>query len=307
MIINRAQSLLFSSITLAGLWLLGPSAAHAELNACGGIFLSGNAACEYRPKQECMTQCMTVAVEESCVAQVYSECETSCTATASVECESSCTQSCVNNCTTTTMAAAPAPSCKDVCLSDCDAGGDSCGNSMHKGPCGRCEKHNCAKKCEDKCGDDPEPPKVTTTTQCMPTCTSACSASCTAKANTSCQVDCQEKTYVQCENTMVERCNTECKDKGGAIFCDGQFVNASSAKSCADELRAKIKIDINVETSISAVGDNATATINAAGNKLDKACTVANVGAGRADGVLGVLGSVVGLALWRVRRRRVRR
>jgi hypothetical protein len=301
---NRAQSILFSSIAIAGVSMFGPSPAHAELNACGGIFLTGDAACQYRPTEECMTQCMTVAVEQPCVAQVYNECETTCTSSASVECESSCTSSCVNNCTTTTTTD-NAPTCMELCLTDCDDGSDDhyCGSAQHKGACGRCEKHNCSKKCEQKCGDAEAPKKITTVTECMPTCTNACSASCTAKANTECQVTCQERTYQECETKMVEQCKTECKQTGGAIFCDGQFVNATNANSCADELRAKVKIDIDIKGSISATG----AAVSDVGKKIDKACTVANVGAGRGDGWLGVLCSIAGLALCRVYRRRTRR
>src|ERR1700712_506667 len=106
----RAQSLLPGSVILAAFALFDPSNAHAELQACGGIFLATSSACEYRPTEECMTQCMTVAVEESCVAQVYDSCETSCTLTASTECESTCTQTCVDGCTTKTTAQA-GPSC----------------------------------------------------------------------------------------------------------------------------------------------------------------------------------------------------
>jgi len=197
----------------------------------------------------------------------------------------------------------------DLCLADCDGAGgdDACGRAAHRGPCGRCEKHNCEKRCAAKCGDDPQPKKVTTVTECMPTCTNACSASCTAKANTTCQVDCQERTYTQCEQKMVEHCDTECKDKGGAIFCDGQFVNASDAQSCADELRAKLSIDIDVKASVSAAGNAATKTVDKVGNKIDKACTVANVGSSGSHHPLAALGSLTALGLWLAKRRRARR
>jgi hypothetical protein len=305
---NPSLSVLCSFAAITGISILGPAAAHAELDACGGIFLAASAACEYRPKQECMTQCMTSSVEESCVTQQYNDCETSCTATATTECESSCTTSCSDDCTSTATTD-QAPSCMDLCLADCDSAGaeDSCGSAAHKGPCSRCEKHNCEKRCAEKCGGDAAPKKVTTVSECMPTCSTACNASCTAKANVQCQVDCQERTYTQCEQKMVEHCDTECKDKGGAIFCDGQFVNADNAQSCADELRAKLSIDIDVKASVNAAGDAASKTANTVSKKIDKACAVSDVGSSGSHQPLAALSSLTVLGLWFAKRRRDRR
>jgi hypothetical protein len=304
---NRNLSVL-SFVALTGITLFGPAAAHAELNACGGIFLSASSACEYRPKEECMTQCMTTAVEESCVSELYNDCQTSCTATATTDCQSACTTSCNDDCTTTATTD-KAPSCMDLCLADCDGtgAGDACGSAAHREPCSRCEKHNCAKRCAEKCGDDPQAAKVTSVTECTPTCSNACSASCTAKVNTQCQVDCQERTYTQCEQKMVEHCDTECKDKGGAIFCDGQFVNASDVNSCADELRAKLNINIDIQASVTAVGDQTKKTANTVDRKISKACSVADVGSSGGQHPLAALGSLSALGLWLATRRRARR
>jgi hypothetical protein len=289
----RGPLILLSWFALTAAWLTTASPARAELDACGGIFLSADAGCEYRPKEECMTQCMTVAVEESCVSEEYASCEAGCTTTATEDCQ------------TTTQTG---PSCMDLCLADCDDNQeDHCGNAAHKGPCGRCEKHNCEKRCQDKCGDDAEQPtKVTTVTECMPTCTNACAASCTAKINTQCQVDCQEKMYTTCEQKMVEQCNTQCKDKGGAIFCNDQFVNADNTQSCADELSAKLKIDIDIEATANSVGDTAEHAANSVSKKVDKACSVANVGGTSSESALTWVAGALGLALLRVRLRRSR-
>jgi hypothetical protein len=309
---TRAQSILFSAVAISGGWLFATSPAHAELEACGGIFVSGDASCGYKPKEECMTECMTVAVEESCVSEVYNSCETECTTTASTECENTCTSSCVNNCTTMTTTET-GPTCMDLCLADCDADDDdSCGRAAHQGPCGRCKKYNCHKRCEARCGDDPEPQKVTTTTECMPTCTNACMASCTAKVNTQCQVDCQERTYTSCEQKMVERCETQCEDKGGAIFCNGQFVNAADVHDCADELKAKVKIDIDIDDALDEAGESVGKAAKDVKKTVDKNvdvdanCAVTNVRAGR-GGMWSLLALPVGLAFWRARRRAKRR
>jgi len=155
--------------------------------------------------------------------------------------------------------------------------------------------------------DAEAPKKVVTKTECMPTCTEACSASCTAKANVDCQVDCQERTYVNCEQKMVERCDTQCKDEGGAIFCDGQFVNADNVNNCADELAAKLSIDIDLQATVQTAGDKAKQTAQNVEKKVDKACTVADIGLERDSRGLLLLSSIMVLTLWRSQRRRQRR
>lgn len=300
---TRSSYVLFSFALAAGIFGYSRPAA-ADLKACGGIFVSTDEACEYRPKQECMTQCMDVAVEESCVTEIYNECQNNCTTTASTECESSCTTSCVQSCSTTSTTTQP-PSCMDLCLSDCQSA-DACSGG-HGERCGRCAKFNCDKRCEAKCGDEPEPARVTTTTECMPTCTNACSASCTAKVNTQCQLDCQERMYTQCEQKMVQQCETQCKDKGGAIFCDGQFVNAGDAHDCADELKAKVNIDIDIDGALEqagqAIGTAANSVSKEVDDHVDTKCAVVDVGAGSGSGRWIGAVSLLGLAVWRVRRR----
>jgi hypothetical protein len=312
--ITRAQSVLFFTVAAIGGWTFASSTAYAELKACGGIFLSGDADCGYKPKKECMTECMTVAVEESCVAEVYNSCETSCTTTASTECESSCTTSCVDNCMTTVVTEQK-PSCNDLCLADCRSGEDddrACGSASHKNACGRCAKHNCEKRCEQRCGDDAEPVKVTSVTECSPTCTNACMASCTAKVNTQCQVDCQERTYTACEQKMVEHCETQCEDKGGAIFCDGQFVNAADANDCASELKTEIKIDIDIQGTLKATGEGIEDAADDVGKAVDKSvstnCAVTTPGSSTTRGTSALIAlPLIGLAIWRSRRRNSKR
>jgi len=299
---NSARSIAFPSFILASLWLLPPSAARADLETCGGIFLAGDASCDYRPKEECMTECMTVAVETACVTQVYNECQSSCTTTATNECQTNCSTSCVNDCTTTSTSE-QGTSCMDLCLSDCEEDAeDYCGNAKYRNACGRCKKHNCEKRCEKKCGDAAEQVKVTTTTECTPTCTNACNASCEAKVNTQCQVDCQEATYTQCEQQMVEKCETTCRDKGGAIFCDGQFVNAANAESCADEVYSKLRIEIDIDAAADDVGDAVEEAAGSVKAEADSICSVTRVGS--TSHVAWLFAPVAVLGLARLRRSR---
>jgi MYXO-CTERM domain-containing protein len=96
----------------------------------------------------------------------------------------------------------------------------------------------------------------------------ACSGTCTSTAETTCQVDCQTIQWESCQTTVREKCHTDCTDKGGAIFCDGQFVNAANLKDCAIDLSAQLSIDIdvsiNVDTHVDTNGDGKTEEVGCA-------------------------------------------
>jgi predicted outer membrane repeat protein len=114
--------------------------------------------------------------------------------------------------------------------------------------------------------------------------------------------------YTQCESELVEVCQTSCEDKGGAIFCDGQFINAADAKSCSAELKAKLKIDVAVSAVVGAAGEIGDATKGAAACTKEKAsgmCSVGLIGGGGGPTGLGLLGTALG-ALYFGRRRSVR-
>jgi hypothetical protein len=98
-------------------------------------------------------------------------------------------------------------------------------------------------------------------------------------------------------------------DEGGAIFCDGQFVNAKSANSCADEIKARLDIDIDIRAEISDVADDAVDgtkdAFNTTKKKSKELCSVGLIGdATQAGGsaVLMALGAVTLIAR-RLRRR----
>jgi MYXO-CTERM domain-containing protein len=121
-----------------------------------------------------------------------------------------------------------------------------------------------------------------------------------------CQLDCQTQVYNDCEQQMVEQCNTECETTGGAIFCDGQFLNVTDVDDCAAELAAEI--DIEVDLDIQADVDVDINPPSSSSNDDDDdennfSCAVqggANPGSsGSAPTLLGLLGAV-----WAARRLR---
>ena len=102
----------------------------AQLEACGDVFVSGEAACEFRPTEECETSCETVAMETSCASELYAGCETECTMEASTECTQQCGEVCVDECET--VQTSEPPSSNGICMSSCQQNcNDYCANAEH--------------------------------------------------------------------------------------------------------------------------------------------------------------------------------
>jgi hypothetical protein len=90
--------------------------------------------------------------------------------------------------------------------------------------------------------------------------------------------------------------------EGGALFCDGQFVNASNTKSCADELNAKLKFDIDIDVKGSVNG-----AVDATKDAGEDICSVGAVGGPNSGGtgaaaLLGLCATVLGFQRSRKRR-----
>jgi hypothetical protein len=297
---NRNQITLSSALLGACVLFSAAPAAHADFEECGSIFVSADAKCEWRKTEQCMTECKTETVETACSAKLYTSCQNECTASASTTCTSGCSQSCTTSCTQQAAQPEP-PNCMGLCRSDC---AKTCDNGGH-GQRGACCAHGCNRRCEDKCKDRDDP--IAKPAECTETCMNACSGSCTAQATLECQLNCQTDVYTECETETVKTCETKCKEDGGAIFCDGQFVNATNARSCADELKAKLDFDIDVKASVTAVVDTAVDGTNTTKKKSKEMCSVGLIGASSDAGMGGatLLSLCAGALTWlRARRRR---
>lgn len=91
-------TLLASGFALSTVLVSGIS--QARLEACGGVYLTSDAHCEFVRDQDCETKCETTSVETACVASLQTECETDCMASAEASCTETCTPSCTETCTT---------------------------------------------------------------------------------------------------------------------------------------------------------------------------------------------------------------
>jgi len=269
--------------------LAAPSTAQAALDSCGGVFLSGDAQCEFRRQQDCEDHCEVVSVEESCAATLYSSCESECTATASSKCTQDCAPVCVDQCTTTNTESSQ-DICRDTCLSDCNV---KCADAQNPECCQHACPQTCNRKCEERChGDDQK-------VDCAPKCVTACDGTCTSTSDTSCQVDCQTVQWESCQTTIHEKCRTDCTDKGGAIFCNGEFLNADNLKDCAAELSAQLSISVDVSASIDTHIDT-----NGDGHSERASCSMGSPAAPKSN-LLWLVPALFGIAA--IRRRRARR
>jgi hypothetical protein len=296
---NKTNQVLLS-IAAAGLLLVVPSVAHASLDACGGVYLSLDAQCEFVQKETCTTRCEDVAMETSCAAKLYGGCEVECTATAEVTCIETCGPSCAPTCETqaTTPDAEP-PNARGLCMSSCQQDcTDDCADSPNQGECRSSCAHTCGDICEKRCDEEPA-------VECEPTCTVACAGSCEAQASSSCQVTCQAEQFTVCKTELVQHCEEECETTGGALYCDGQFLNVTELQACADQLHAELAIDVSVEIDVEVECTSSECEVDSGGKAEGDAeggCFSTIDPRGGLGGTLMALG-IVGLHLVRRRRR----
>jgi len=285
----RITSALSAVALLSGVLLVPHLAQAKALDRCGGVYLSIDSHCEFKPIQDCQTVCTTTSVEQVCAQKTYTMCSESCSTTDTKTCTQTHTDSCSKQCDTISS-----KSSHEVCVSDCS---DSCTSdaiAAHRfnGDHGKCE-HNCAHDCNVRCDS------CSTTdqsTDCETKCQSVTENECTEEVNRDCVLGCQTDNYESCQTDTVQTCNTTCKDKGGALVCDGQYIEASDLQACADQLASEFSF--NIDVTAHAV---ATVTNNETGKKTSTKCSFSPPTRG---GNGAALGAVAALALVLSRRRR---
>jgi MYXO-CTERM domain-containing protein len=106
---------------------------------------------------------------------------------------------------------------------------------------------------------------------------------------------------------MVEQCDTDCQTTGGAIFCDGQFLNVTNVNDCAAQLAAEI--NVNVDVQVAARARVSTTTTTPSDSKkttafFDCAVVPSGVPGSRGAGSSGLIALGAIAALGAMRRRR---
>ena len=291
----RIRSIVSASVLLLGSSLL-PSTAHAKaLDKCGSIFLSASSSCEFKPTQDCTSTCATTSVEQVCAQKTFSTCSANCTATDTTTCTQTHSQSCATECDTI-AAKSSHEVCTSECSNNCTQGAVSKGNfGGDQDKCSRNCGHDCNSRC-DSCSTTDQ------STDCTTKCMSVVQNECMEEVTRDCVLSCQTDNYTTCQTDTVNTCTTTCHDKGGAIFCDGQFIEASDLQACADQLATEFSFNIDVTAHVAVTGDGTVTTTNNDGSKTTAKCSFSPSTSGHSGLALGAL-AVLGIAVNRRRRR----
>ncbi|MEO8800902.1 MAG: hypothetical protein ABI551_23625 [Polyangiaceae bacterium] len=277
------------SFAVAGSLFLSAGVAHAaDLSSCGDIFVDAGATCTVETSGGCEAQCTPVNVTASCSAKLQATCEGSCNVDASADCTTSCQGTCEGSCNADPGSLDCQGNCEGTCSADCTS---QCASDANQTQCqGEC-KANCKGSCSGKC--EGTPPSAT----CQAKCQASCSGSCTAKVNASCNIDCQAKGEASCEANVTGGCKAQCQEPKGAIFCDGQYVDAKNVSDCADALKAFLNIQVSGSASSGCDGGDCSA--EAQGTVSAGGCSTAPGESPLSGGLLLGAFGLVGIAIAR--------
>lgn len=270
-IIVRCASLV---VLLAAGAMPGRAAAQSGLEACGNISLALQADCALEPPGlDCETQCTPVTVRQTCASKLQTICAPQCTQEV-VETEVQvCRQSCITECQVDPGSFQCQASCDTRCGGACTT---RCAASANRARCESACRATCSASCGAECRI------VLPSASCESKCQPSCHAEVQAEVRLECQIACQEQKFEVCEDELIGGCQTDCRGRQGALFCDGQFVDSGdNLKQCIQALQ---NLNITVEGS---------ASFNASGG-----CGLVS---GQASGGWGALGLLGFLALLRRR------
>lgn len=266
--------------------------AHAGIEVCNNIEISGSAQCEVVVEGGCVAKCTPVSFRAACSAELYAECDGSCTGSATVDCKASCKADCSAKCEVDPGSLDCRASCSANCGAQCDA---HCAASANKAECRASCEATCSGECDGGCsGTKPS-------ASCDAKCEASCTGSCDAQANFDCQVNCQAEGFAKCEADLQGGCEAQCTEPDGALFCDGQYIDArDQLRECLNYLEGILKIDVEGYASADAECRGNTCSAEA---EAGISCAASPVGA--STGSWGAFAGVAaGLGLLVARRRR---
>jgi MYXO-CTERM domain-containing protein len=261
-------------------------AADASLSSCGNIYVEAEAECEVLVEGGCTAQCEPVSVQAACAADLKVDCDGECNVSASAECSGSCEADCAGRCDVDPGSFNCTADCQADCSAECSG---RCSADSNSAECQASCKATCSGECDAQCTGTP--PEAT----CEAKCQASCSGSCRAEANADCQIMCQADGFAECTATVEGGCEAQCEKPDGAIFCDGQYVDAgNNLQECIAALQAIFNIEVYAEGSASCEGNTCMA-------EGEVGCSCSADG-GDAPALAGLLG--LGLVFATRRRRR---
>lgn len=217
---RRMISTLFVGALAAPVLLLS-STALAQNNPCGAFDFSQGMSCEILVEGGCTAECEPI--------NFVATCEASCTASADVSCTGGCSVDCEAACTLDPGSFDCQADCEASCSDDCD---QQCALRDDADDCKSICGGACTSRCHAKCD------VVAPSADCTAKCQASCDASCTASANVNCQADCSA--------SISGGCTAQCTEPTGAIFCNGQYVDAEDVDQCIAFLASNFNIEVDV-------------------------------------------------------------
>ena len=143
---------------------------------------------------------------------------------------------------------------------------------------------------------------------CQGQCDLSCQGSCDGQANLMCDINCQAMGSASCSASLTAKCTGGCMGHT-AIFCNGNFINATDADACVADLKALFNIQVSGYASSSSSCEGGTCQAQAAAGG-SVSCAVAPGGdpplSSTAIGI-GVVATFFGAARRRQRKSREQR
>lgn len=281
----RFSSIFASMLSVAAFTFFSANAHATDLSSCGDIALDSTAQCEVDVSGGCSAKCTPVNVVASCSAQLQVSCNGNCTASADVSCTGSCDSTCETSCNANPGSFDCEGDCTGTCEGNCSS---QCSSDSSNTNCMAECKANCSGSCSGKCTG------VAPSADCTTKCQGSCGGSCTASANATCNINCQAQGEASCETQITGGCTAACSSPKGAIFCNGQFVNASDVDNCVDALKSLLNIQVSGSASSSC--DGGTCEAEAQG-QASASCSAAPgespVSGGMLFAAIGMFGAAV--------------
>ena len=254
----RWSSLVAAALAAVGVLFAGSARADV-LSACGdAVESAGQVDCKVETMGGCTADCQPVNFEVACSAQLNAMCSGMCTATATASCTGSCMGSCTGSCSGNPGSFSCQGSCETSCEGNCSA---SCmGQCMSSGNMSDC-MGQCSASCKESCGTNcnaqcmATPPSAT----CDAKCQASCQGSCNAQANLNCYVNCEGSASASCQSMLSGGCQAQCTAPSGAVFCNGQWINASDVQSCVNQIESLFNVTVSGSASAGCEGGTCTA------------------------------------------------
>lgn len=241
----KSMRLMTAAVAASTVLLVASSsfAQREDAGPCGAFDFSAGLDCKIEVEGGCEAQCTPISFKAGCTG--------GCTATATTDCTGSCGAQCLAECNPELL------DCFEGCHAECDADVQAQCEAKGGTDCAAQAVAQCDMHCETSCEVPPS--------NCQDHCVSCCNGGCTTQANFDCDFDCFAE--------LKGGCDVSCSKPEGAIFCNGQYVNASDIGACINWLLTEKGIEVEASASLECSGGDCNLE-----SALDSCSMVAGVG-----------------------------